>query len=112
MGTYLPKDYWTDWDVWAHKYGIIGLLEYYKTTGDAQALSAAMKAADLLYRTFVIGNRDINLSGGHQGMASGSVLVAMADLYAYTGNAMYLQFCKYILTAWESSTGPHIVSNI
>src|ERR1700709_599439 len=29
LGTYLPANYWTEWDVWAHKYAIIGLLEYY-----------------------------------------------------------------------------------
>ena len=44
LGTYLPKDYWTDWDVWAHKYAIIGLLNYYSVTGNAPALAAARKA--------------------------------------------------------------------
>ena len=28
LGTYLLKDRWTEWDVWAHKYAIIGLLNY------------------------------------------------------------------------------------
>src|SRR5436305_567198 len=25
LGTYLDKDRWTEWDVWAHKYNLIGL---------------------------------------------------------------------------------------
>ena len=33
LGTYLEKDRWTEWDVWAHKYAIIGLLNYYSVTG-------------------------------------------------------------------------------
>src|ERR1700678_306676 len=26
LGTFLPKGYWAQWDVWAHKYAIYGLL--------------------------------------------------------------------------------------
>jgi hypothetical protein len=28
LGTYLEKDRWTEWDVWAHKYNLLGLLTY------------------------------------------------------------------------------------
>src|ERR1700730_15831365 len=88
LGTYLPKDYWTDWDVWAHKYAIIGLLNYYSVTGYAPALEAARKAGDLLYRTFGYkeGQRDIIIAGHHAGLAPGSVLEPMVDLYRYTGD--------------------------
>ena len=114
LGTYLPKDYWTEWDVWAHKYAIVGLLSFYSTTGDQKALAAAEKAADLICRVFGTGpgQRDINRSGWHTGLASGSILGPMIELYRYTGKPEYLRFARYILSAWEDSTGPRIMSNL
>ncbi|MCW3107880.1 MAG: hypBA1 2, partial [Segetibacter sp.] len=114
LGTYLPKDYWSDWDVWAHKYAIIGLLNYYSVTGDKPALETAKKAADLICRTFgdEKGKRDIITAGHHAGMAAGSILEPMVDLYRYTGDKKYLQFCEYVLRAYEQSNGPKIVSGL
>lgn len=114
LGTYLPKDYWTDWDVWAHKYAIIGLLNYYSVTGNRDALEAAKKAGDLLCRTFgdEEGKRDIIVAGHHAGLAAGSVLEPMADLYRYTADKKYLRFCEYILRAYEQPNGPKIISSL
>src|SRR5438270_4471021 len=33
LGTYLDRNRWTSWDVWVHKYDLIGLLAYYDTFG-------------------------------------------------------------------------------
>ena len=52
LGTYLPAYYWTEWDVWAHKYNLLGLLSYYSATGYKPALEASIKIGDLLCRTF------------------------------------------------------------
>lgn len=114
LGTYIPEKYWTEWDVWAHKYAIIGLLEYYGITGSAPALEAAKKAADLICRTFGTGpgQRDLNLAGHHAGMAPGSILEPMIDLYRYTGDTRYLNFAKYILSNWETATGPKLLSGL
>jgi DUF1680 family protein len=114
LGTYLSKDYWSSWDVWAHKYAIIGLLNYYSVTGYEPALQTAKKAADLICRTFgdEPGKLDLNKSGSQAGMASGSILEPMIDLYRYTGDDKYLGFAKYILRNWETGTGPKIVSAI
>ncbi|MDX2189242.1 MAG: glycoside hydrolase family 127 protein [Bacteroidota bacterium] len=114
IGTYLPKDYWSEWDVWAHKYCIIGLLNYYSITGDKRAIECAKKAADLICKTFgeLPGQRDLITSGHHVGMAAGSILEPMIDLYRYTNDEKYLNFAKYILKAWEQPNGPHIVSNL
>ncbi len=112
LGTYLPKDYWTDWDVWAHKYAIIGLLNYYSITGYTPALETAKKAAGLICRVFGNGpgQRDIIKAGDHAGMAPGSILEPMVDLYRYTGDRKYLSFCEYILRAYEQPNGPRIIS--
>jgi len=114
LGTYLSKDYWSAWDVWAHKYAIIGLINYYAVTGYTPALRAATKAADLICSTFgdEPGKLDLNKSGSQAGMASGSILEPMIDIYRYTGDQKYLLFAKYILRNWETATGPKIFSGL
>lgn len=112
LGTYSPDEYWTSWDVWSHKYNLYGLLAYYKTTGYKPALEACKKMGDLLSNTFgnKPGQRDIIMAGTHVGMAATSVLDPMVELYKYTGEKKYLDFCYYILEAWEQKNGPKIIS--
>lgn len=114
LGTYIPANYWTDWDVWAHKYNILGLLSYYSVTGYKPALETCVKMGDLLCRTFGEGDgqRNIINSSGHVGMASTSVLEPMTLLYQYTGNKKYLDFCNYIIKAYDYDNGPKIVSTL
>jgi DUF1680 family protein len=114
LGTYTDDKRWTSWDVWVHKYDLIGLLSYYRITGDESSIHAARKIGDLLVRTFgdKSGQRDIILSGTHVGMAATSVLEPMVMLYRYTGNRAYLDFCYYLTRAWEQPDGPHILSSL
>ena len=116
LGTYEDAKRWTSWDVWAHKYNLIGLVTYMRYTGDLAPLPTSRRMADLLCKTFgdVPGQRDIVSSavGSHAGMASTSVLEPMTLLYRFTGEKRYLNFCNYILRAWEQPNGPHIVSRL
>jgi uncharacterized protein len=114
LGTYLPEQRWTEWDVWAHKYDMIGLLTYYRFTGNPQALEISRRCADLLCRTFGKGPGQRNLldAGWHMGMAPTSVLEPMVLLYRVTGDEKYLGFCRYILSIWETPKGPRIVSTL
>jgi DUF1680 family protein len=114
LGTYLDKDRWTEWDVWAHKYNLIGLLTYVQYTGNQEPMVVCRRMGDLLCNTFgdTPGKRDIIPAGEHVGMAPTSVLEPMVLLYRMTGEARYLDFCKYILRSWEQDNGPHIISRL
>jgi len=114
LGTYLPANYWTEWDVWAHKYNMLGLLSYYSVTGYKPALEASVKMGDLLCKTFGEKKGQLNIinSSRHVGMASTSVLEPMTDLYLFTGDIKYLDFCKYIIKAYEYENGPKIISTL
>jgi len=114
LGTYLPEKRWTSWDVWAHKYNLLGLLTYIRYTGNTAPLETCKRMGDLLCRSFGTGpgQLDIIRSSGHVGMASTSVLEPMVLLYRFTGEQRYLDFCRYILGAWEQPHGPQIVSRL
>ncbi len=112
LGTYVATNRWKSWDVWAHKYNLIGLLTYVRYTGNQAPMTTCRRMGDLLCNTFgdEPGKRDIIPCGEHVGMAPTSVLEPMVLLYRMTGEQRYLDFCKYIIRAWEQPNGPHIIS--
>jgi DUF1680 family protein len=116
LGTYVEKDQFHQgdgvdwrgpiWDVWMHKYNLIGLLSYYQATGDKKALEASKCAADLLYNTFAVQKKSLRRASAHVGMAATSVLEPMATLYRLTGEQRYLDFCHLIIDSWEQPDDP------
>jgi DUF1680 family protein len=114
LGTYTDDKRWTSWDVWVHKYDLLGLLNYYRATGDEPALGASRKIGDLLARTFGTGagQRDIIAAGTHVGMAATSVLEGMVNLYRFTGDRKYLDFCEYLVRSWDQPNGPKIAASL
>lgn len=114
IGTYPTAHRWTGWDVWVHKYTLIGLLSYYELTAEPSALRACHAAGDLLVRTFGErpGQRDIIAAGEHMGMAATSVLEPMCRLYRYTAEGRHLEFCQYLVRAYDHPHGPRIVSTL
>src|SRR5262249_35031629 len=86
IGTYAPGMRFglypgADWDVWVHKYDLIGLLTYYHYTRNAASLAASRRVGDLLIRTFGPGKKSIISAGSHVGMAATSVLEPVVLLY-------------------------------
>lgn len=119
LGTYEPGKRFglfpgADWDVWTHKYCLIGLLTYYRYTGREDVLSASRRTADLLVRTFGTGSgqRSILDAGTHMGMAATSVLEPIVQLYRHTGAIEYLQFAEYLVEAWDQPSGPRILPTL
>ena len=116
LGTYVPEQrfglfHGADWDVWSHKYNLIGLLTYYLYTGNDAALNACRKMGDLLIATFPA-KRSILAAGTHLGMAATSVLEPVVMLYRLTGDERYLGFARYIVKSWDEPKGPAILKTL
>ena len=116
LGTYRPEQRFglfpgADWDVWSHKYNLIGLLTHYQYTGDPAALAACRKMGDLLVATFPA-KRSILGAGTHMGMAATSVLEPVVLLYRATGDPRYLKFARYIVQSWDEPGGPKIAATL
>jgi uncharacterized protein len=101
LGTYPADRRWTGWDVWVHKYNLIGLLSYYELTADSAVLRCCRRMGDLIVNTFgdAPGQRDIIGAGEHIGMAATSILEPMCRLYRFTSDPRHLEFCKYVVRA-------------
>src|SRR5271165_6239138 len=116
LGTYVPQKRFglykgADWDVWSHKYNMIGLLTYYQYTGHQPALEACRKMADLLIATFPA-RKSILKAGTHIGMAATSVLEPIVLLYRLSGDTRYLKFAAYIVRSWDEPGGPAVAASL
>lgn len=117
LGTYTPENRFCckpncEWDVWVHKYNLIGLLAYHQYTGNKDALNAGKRIADLLINTFGPGKKSIIATSHFNGMASTSILDPMMTLYGITGDARYLAFAEYIVTESDEPAGPRFFSGL
>ena len=114
LGTYENDSRWTSWDVWSHRYDLMGLLRYYELSGFKPALSVSEKIGDLLIKTFGTekGQKNILRAGEHVGMAATCTLESMIELYRFSGNKKYLDFCNYIIKSFDMPKGPRIISSL
>jgi hypothetical protein len=113
------KDRWTEWDVWAHKYNLIGLLTYMQYTGNlANRCRFAERMADLLCNTFgdtpgksVTSYRPA--SANHVGMALHQCFRAYGAALSNDGRKAlpgFLQIHPALLGAGPN--GPRIISRL
>jgi DUF1680 family protein len=111
LGAYSPERRWSSWDVWVHKYSLIGLISYHRLTGCEASLRAATAAADLLLTMFgdEPDQKNISAVGMHMGLASTSVLQPICALYTLTAGPCYLDFCRYIVRSYEFTGASRLV---
>ncbi len=114
LGTYDMDSHWTSWDVWSHRYDLMGLLRYYELSGFKPALSSSEKIGNLLMKTFGTekGQKDIVRAGGHVGMAATCILESMGELYRFTGNQKYLDYSYFLIKSFNNPGGPRIISTL
>ena len=108
LGTYTKETRWTSWDVWVHKYDLLGLIAYYRVTGDPAAYNAANRIGGLLVNTFgdTPGKRDIVAAGQHVGMAATSVLEPMVISISIRATLAISTSASTLFVHGTSRTGP------
>lgn len=87
------------WDLWGHYHCMLALCLWHRDTGDADALRAATRAADLLCATFLdTGKRVHNAGSQEMNMA---VIHALGLLYRETKKEPYLRLMREIEQDWQ-----------
>jgi uncharacterized protein len=96
------------WDCWNHYHCMLGLLLWYQTTGDEQALQVCLKAADYVYGFFIGGGHTLDECGsGETNMAIGHVF---ALLYEQTHDPRYMETVNATLEAFTTPAGGDYLS--
>ncbi|MBL8898764.1 MAG: glycoside hydrolase family 127 protein [Planctomycetes bacterium] len=112
LGTDLPAERWTAWDVWAHEYALLGLTAQARSRGCDASLDSASRFVDLLWRRFGA-NVDELFSArvsAHQGLSAGSVLRGLVRVHAIARDAQSLELANAIAAGFEQGSGPRITS--
>jgi len=88
------------WDLWGQYHCMLGLLMWSKETGDAAALAACRRCADLFCRTFFGGAKRVVQAGSEEMNESSSHVFAL--LYRETGEPRYLEMLRHVERDWET----------
>lgn len=88
-----------NWDLWGHYHALLALALWHEHRGDAAALAAARKAADLVCATYLdTGRRVFEAGDPEMNMA---ILTGMAMLYRLTGEPRCLRMAREVEKDWE-----------
>ena len=109
IGDYTHETETTGWDIWGRKYTLLGLVKWYRLTGDRAALRAACRLLDYTLTQVGPGKKPIYECGYYKGMPPMSILEPVMYMYAETKDVRYLDFAKYIAEAGESADGPQLI---
>ncbi len=109
--TYKKESELSNWDHWGRKYVMLGLLADFERTSNPQTLKALQAHADAIIKEIGTGKnqKSITKIDWWGGLAAGSILEPMALLYRHTNEQRYLDFCNYIVSAWEKEDGPKLL---
>jgi uncharacterized protein len=87
------------WDAWNHYHCLLGLLLWHQQTGDAEALRACRRAADLICRLFLDTDRRLVETGSEE--MNLAPIHVFCLLYRQTGEARYLRMARAIEADFE-----------
>lgn len=90
-----------NWDLWGHYHCMLGLIMWHEQTGEAAALRAARRAADLICDMHLDTGRRIFDAGSHE--MNMAVIHGLGILYRMTGERRYLRMMREIEKDWERS---------
>lgn len=110
IGDYPSEKETTGWDVWGRKYTLLGLIKWYRISGDKQALKAARRLLDYTLSQIGPGKKSIFQCGFYRGMPPASILEPVMFLYNETHDERYLDFAKYIVRHGEEDGGPQLLA--
>ncbi len=88
-----------NWDLWGHYHVLQGLLLWYEHAGDAAALQACRRAADLVCRTYLDTPRRVFDAGSPE--MNMAIIHGLGALYRFTGEPRYLKMMREIEADWK-----------
>jgi hypothetical protein len=110
IGDYTAETETTGWDIWGRKYTLLGLIKWYRLSGEKRALKAACRLLDYTLTQVGSGKKSIYECGYYRGMPPASILEPVMFLYNETKDERYLDFAKYISRSGEQDGGPLLVA--
>ena len=99
LGPFPDKHLLDRWDLWGHYHCMLAMYLWYRDTGDAEALQAATRAADLMCATFLDTGKRVHDAGSHE--MNMSVIHALGLLYRETKKDEYLRLMREIEQDWQ-----------
>ncbi len=88
-----------NWDLWGHYHVMLALLMWHEQTGDATALEAACKAADLACRIYLDTERRPRDAGSTE--MNLAIIHSLGRLYRLTRDEKYLRLMRVIEEDWQ-----------
>lgn len=99
------------WDLWGQYHVMLGLLIWYRETGDHSSLQACRRCADLFCRTFL--DSSIRVADAASEEMNESSIHIFTQLYIETGEPRYLRMAREIEKDWERPpSGDYVRSSL
>lgn len=89
-----------NWDLWGHYHVMLALMMWYERTGDHAALDCVIRAADLICKVYLEGDRRPKDAGSTE--MNLSVIHGFGRLYRHTGDERYLRMMQRVVEDWEA----------
>lgn len=99
LGPFPDKHLLDRWDLWGHYHCLLALYHWHRDTGDAEALRAATRAADLICATFLDADKRVHDAGSHE--MNMAVMHVLGLLYRQTRKESYLRLMREIEQDWQ-----------